>query len=152
MTATFEKRSRIGAPAAVVFDWHLRPEALADLTPPREPVRLEDRTGGPELIGSRVTLRVGPGPFAIRWVAEHTHFEPGRMFRDVQVSGPFAVWEHTHRVEPDGPDACWLVDSVRYELPFGRVGALLGGWFARRKIQRLFEYRHRITTEACEAA
>jgi len=148
MSQTFVKRSRIVAPAEEVFAWHLRPEALEELTPPWEPANLVERTGGPDEVGSRVVLKVGPGPFAIRWVAEHTHYEPGRMFRDVQRKGPFARWEHTHLVEPDGPDACWLEDRIEYALPLGWLGRLFGGAFARRKIERMFEYRHRVTREA----
>jgi uncharacterized protein (TIGR01777 family) len=63
------------------------------------------------------------------------------------VAGPFAHWEHTHRVEPDGPDACYLEDHIDYALPFGAVGALLGSGLVRRRLQRTFAYRHRITAQ-----
>jgi ligand-binding SRPBCC domain-containing protein len=149
MPQTFVKRSRIAAPAERVFDWHMRPQALAELTPPWEPVEIVERTGGGiDDIGSRVVLRVGRWPLRTRLVAEHTHFEPGRMFRDVLVQSPFARWEHTHLVEPDGPGACWLEDRIVYALPFGALGRMLGGWFVRRKLERMFDYRHRVTAEA----
>jgi ligand-binding SRPBCC domain-containing protein len=81
----------------------------------------------------------------MRWVAEHRDFIAGEQFRDVQTSGPFAHWVHTHRVEPDGRDACWLEDRVEYALPFGGLGALMGGGYTRRKLARMFRYRHRLT-------
>lgn len=148
MAQSFVRRSRIAAPAAEVFAWHERADAFELLTPPWERVELLERTGGIDEIGSRLFLRVGRPPLALRWVAEHTHYEPGRMFRDVQVKGPFARWEHTHVVEPEGPDACWLEDRIEYALPLGWLGQLFGGWLVRRKLERMFEYRHRVTREA----
>ena len=148
MTDLFVKRTRIEAPAEAVFRWHMRPEALADLTPPWERAEIVERTGGIDEIGSRVVVRVGRWPLRMFWVAQHTHFEPGRMFRDVQVSGPFARWEHTHTMEPDGPDACWLEDRVEYALPLGWLGRLCGGWLVRRKLARMFAYRHEVTARA----
>jgi ligand-binding SRPBCC domain-containing protein len=71
-----------------------------------------------------------------------------RQFRDVQISGPFKRWQHTHSFLPDGDCASFLEDRIEYELPLGAIGAFFGHWFVQRKLQRLFEYRHRITKEA----
>ena len=138
----FVKRSHLDAPADAVFQWHERPGAFERLTPPWERVRVVEREGG--IADGRVVLRMG-GPFAVRWVAQHRDYIPGEQFRDEQTAGPFAHWVHTHRVEPDGARACWLEDRVEYALPFGGLGALAGGGFARRKLARMFRYRHRLT-------
>jgi len=140
----FVRRSHLDAPAAEVFRWHARPGAFERLTPPWEPVRVVERHGGIE-DGGRVVLRMGPGPFGVRWVAEHFDYVEGERFRDRQAAGPFAHWLHTHRVEPDGGDACWLEDRIEYALPFGALGALFGNAFTRRKLDRMFRYRHRVT-------
>ena len=145
----FIRRTRIAAPAADVFRWHSRPGAIERLTPPWEPVEVLERTGGIE-DGSRVVLGVRMGPFRLRWVAEHRDYKEGRQFRDVQISGPFARWEHTHRIEPDGPDACFLEDDITYALPFGSLGYWFGRSFVRRKLDQMFAYRHRITTQDIE--
>jgi ligand-binding SRPBCC domain-containing protein len=143
-TEIFIHRSRIEAPAGEVYAWHALPDALERLTPPGEHIEVIERTGGIER-GARVVLRFGRWPFRRRWVAEHQDYEEGRFFSDVQISGPFACWKHTHTFEPDGPAACILEDKVEYALLFG----FLGGWFAgrlvRKKIEKLFEYRHRAT-------
>lgn len=140
----FARRTHVDAPAAAVFRWHARPGALERLTPPWQPVRVVERHGGIE-DGGRVVLRLGRGPFAVRWVAEHVDVIDGEQFRDVQRSGPFAHWRHTHRVEPDGAGDCWLEDRIEYALPFGALGALVGGGVTRRTLDRLFRYRHRLT-------
>jgi len=143
-TEIFIHRSRIEAPAAAVYAWHALPDALERLTPPGEHIEVIERTGGIER-GARVVLRFGRWPFRRRWVAEHQDYEEGRYFSDVQVSGPFAYWRHTHTFEPDGPAACILEDRVEYALPFGIFGSWFAGRFVRGKLKKLFEYRHRTT-------
>ncbi len=144
--ARFVRRTRIAAPAEDVFRWHSRPGAFERLTPPWESVRVMEHTGGIEN-GARVVLRMGAGPFGVHWVAEHRDYIEGRQFRDVQVEGPFARWEHTHLVEPDGAAACFLEDRIDYALPLGPLGAAAGGAIARARLARMFAYRHRITTD-----
>jgi uncharacterized protein len=147
----FVKRSRIAATVARVFQWHEQPGAFERLVPPGEPVRLAAQEGGIR-DGARVELVIGYPPFAMRWIAEHSGYIQNRQFRDIQVRGPFALWEHTHLFEADGPDACYLEDRVEYALPFGGLGQWLFGGLTERKLARLFEYRHRVTREANEAA
>jgi ligand-binding SRPBCC domain-containing protein len=149
-TEIFIRRSRIEAPAADVYAWHALPEALERLTPPVENVEVIERTGGIER-GARVVLRFGRWPFRRRWVAEHLDYEEGRYFSDVQVSGPFAYWKHTHTFVPDGPTACTLEDRVEYALPFGFLGRWLAGGIVRRKIEQVFADRHKVTARLITA-
>jgi uncharacterized protein (TIGR01777 family) len=80
-------------------------------------------------------------------VAEHRDYIDGRQFRDIQIEGPFRRWEHTHLVEPDGAAACYLEDRIHYALPLGGAGALVGGPLVRRRLERMFAYRHRTTAQ-----
>lgn len=148
-TKIFVKRSRINAPGSAVYDWHAQPGTLERLTPPGENVRVLEKSGGIEK-GARVVLQMGRWPFRRKWVAEHGDYAVGRYFSDEQVSGPFAYWKHTHTFEPDGAAASILEDRVEYALPFGFLGRWFGGWYARRKIERLFDYRHDVTKKAFE--
>jgi ligand-binding SRPBCC domain-containing protein len=143
-------QSRMPASADAVFRWHAEPGAFALLQPPWEKARIIERTGGIGQIGSRMTIRLSFGPFTKDWVAEHTACEPGRMFRDVMRSGPFRRSEHTHLFLPDPDDAqaSWLEDRTAYQLPLGWLGKLFAGAWTRRKLARLFAYRHRVTAQA----
>jgi uncharacterized protein (TIGR01777 family) len=138
--------THIDAPATAVFNWHARPGAIERLTPAWEPVEVLERTGGIEN-GSRVVLGLRLGPLRLRWEAEHCDYEAGVQFRDIQRAGPLARWEHTHRLVPDGPEACHLEDHIDYALPFAPLSHLLAGGLVRSKLNRLFDYRHRITAE-----
>ena len=150
-TYEFVKRSTIAAPAADLFAWFTRPGAFERLVPPWEPVQTISRTGTAPQPGSRTDFTVGIGPFRQRWIAEHTACEPGRMFRDEQISGPFARWVHTHTVEPAGPDSCVLEDRVEYALPLGFLGSAFAGGYVRRKLERAFQFRQRIAAQDVEA-
>lgn len=143
----FVRRTRIGAPAEEVYRWHAEPGAFRRLTPSWEPVEVVDDGGGLR-DGAEVVLRVRLGPVPIRWVSRLSDCIPGWGFRDTQVRGPFAYWRHTHLMEPAGGSVCWLEDRIEYALPFGPPGRWLGGFFVRRKLERLFEYRHRVTAAA----
>ena len=138
----FIARSRMPASPAALFAYHERPGALLRLLPPWQAVRVE--TPGGIHDGERVVLRMGPGPLAVRWVAEHRGFEAGRSFCDVQVRGPFARWEHTHLCLPDegDPGGSLLEDRIAYALPAGSLGRRLGDRAVRRMLVRMFRFRH----------
>lgn len=146
----FTKKSLIAAPAEVVFEWHEAPDAFEKLTPPWERVRIAARSAEGIREGTKITIEMSLGPFTQRWVALHTAYEAGRMFRDEQLSGPFKAWVHTHKVEPKDKNSCALIDEIQYKLPFGWIGRLAGRWLVQRKLQRLFDYRHGVTKQACE--
>jgi ligand-binding SRPBCC domain-containing protein len=146
----FQKKSHIAASAEKVFAFHEMPDAFARLQPPwqtteiiQPPVSLA--------VGTRVILRTKLGPIWQTIEAEHVEYQAGRMFADRMVKGPFRYWLHRHIIEPVAENACILIDDIEYALPLGPVGNLFGGWFARRELERLFEYRHEVTRKACES-
>ncbi|MFT7668463.1 MAG: ligand-binding SRPBCC domain-containing protein [Planctomycetota bacterium] len=146
----FLTRSKLSATAEEVYLWHMLPDALERLTPPWEPVEVESKTGPIDEEGALVTIRLRMGPLRLRWVSRHHDCIPGRQFCDTQTKGPFALWEHKHSFIPDG-DGSILEDRIHYALPGGWLGNLVAGWFVRRKLKRMFDYRHRVTTESLAA-
>lgn len=136
----FTASCTIQAPADYAFAWHARPGALQRLLPPWEAVRIESASFG-LAPGSRVELSVPLGPLRKRWLAEHRDYQPGELFSDVQLKGPFARWVHTHRFERLTENSCRLHDEIEYELPGGGLGRTLGSGLARRKLQAMFQFR-----------
>lgn len=139
---TFETPMPVAADR--LFDWHTRRAAFERLVPPWESVELERFEGVED--GAQAVLRMSLGPIRPRWVAEHHDVQPGHSFRDVQAKGPFRRWEHLHRMEPDG-DGSLLRDHIDYAVPFGSLGERVAGRLVRRRLQRMFAYRHRITRQ-----
>ncbi|MCL4192350.1 MAG: NAD-dependent epimerase/dehydratase family protein, partial [Thermoguttaceae bacterium] len=139
----FQYRSELPSAVDEVFAWHERPGALERLTPPWEKVSVVQRSGT-ICDGDRVTLSMEICRVPITWIAEHRDYQPGRQFRDVQIRGPFARWEHLHRFEPVADDRTIAEDRIEYVLPGGRWGQRLGAGSIDRKLRRAFRYRHDI--------
>jgi ligand-binding SRPBCC domain-containing protein len=146
----YVKQSRIAASPERVFAFHESRGALERLTPPWERVRLVEG-GGSVRPGARVVLETRVGPIPLRWVAEHTEYEAGRMFADCQQSGPFASWYHRHWFLDDGAGGTLLRDEVDYEPPLGAIGRWVAGGFLRAKLQALFDFRHETTRRIVES-
>ncbi len=141
---TFRREIALPVSAAEAFAWHARPGALERLLPPWDDVRILSRTGGIEN-GARVELSVPAGPFRVKWLAEHREVDPPHEFRDVSLRGPFRLWDHRHRFEPRGEAACTLIDRIDYACPGGLLGRFLSGGCVRRRLDRVFRYRHDTT-------
>ena len=145
----FVKESFIRAEPERVFAFHELPDALQRLTPPWEPVRVVEHA--PSLrVRARATIETCLfGVFTVRWVAEHTAYDPPRMFEDVQLRGPFRRWRHRHLFEPH-EGGTLLRDEIDYEPPFGFLGRLASRLLVAPRLRKLFDYRHRVTREWCE--
>jgi uncharacterized protein (TIGR01777 family) len=140
----FDRRLQLPVSASEAFAWHERPGALDRLIPPWESVQVAERGNGVR-DGSVVKLIARVGLLKLPWIADHHDYDPGRSFRDTQRSGPFAAWEHLHQFESDDAGRGTLLDHIEYRLPGGTLGSLFGGRFIRRKIERMFDYRHNTT-------
>jgi uncharacterized protein (TIGR01777 family) len=150
------------------FAYHERDGALQRLVPPWESVQIERSDGSLE-VGSRVVMKTKVLGVPLRWVAEHTHYDPPHLFADTQISGPFASWDHRHLfsgLDPESDDiqneatrtganqaaTTQLIDEIRYRLPMGFLGRAFGSSIARKAIEAMFAYRHRITRDDLQLA
>ena len=145
----FVKESVIKASPECVFAFHERPEALSLLTPPWEHARII-QPAEISRIGSRAIIETKLfGLVPARWIAEHTVYDPPRLFEDVQIKGPFRAWRHRHIVKPHS-DGAILRDEIDYEpprAPLANVAALL---LIEPRLRKLFAYRHEVTRRWCE--
>lgn len=146
MVTTYEKQLHLPVSAEEAFAWHERPGALDRLIPPWESVSVLKRGDGIRE-GSVVELARRLGPLRLKWIAKHQGYEPGQAFRDTQVSGPFAAWEHLHQFQANGDGNGVLTDHIEYQVPGGLIGRLLGGGFISKKVQTMFTYRHNTTQD-----
>jgi ligand-binding SRPBCC domain-containing protein len=76
----------------------------------------------------------------IRWRTRIEEWRPPHGFTDVQLQGPYRVWEHTHRLTavPGGTE---IYDHVRYRLPFEPLASLIAPYTVRRWLDAIFDYR-----------
>lgn len=145
----FIKESVIKASPERVFAFHELPDAFARLVPPWEDatvIQMADIS----VIGSRAIIDNKLfGMVMVRWVAEHTVFDPPHLFEDIQVSGPFKSWRHRHIIKPHA-DGTILRDEIEYEPPFSIFGAIAAPFAVVPKLEKMFDYRHEVTRKWCE--
>lgn len=140
---TFESELVLPRPRAEVFPFFADAANLERITPPWlgfrfvTPLPIEMRVGA--TIDYRLRVRGVP----IRWRTGITVWEPPVRFVDVQLRGPYRLWEHTHSFEEvAGGTRCR--DLVRYAVP---GGALVERLFVRREIETIFAERARVLRE-----
>lgn len=136
-----ERSQRIELPPERAFALFAEAGNLEAITPPWlgfrifSPVAIELAEGA--LIEYRLRLHGIP----VRWRTRIEVWEPPRRFVDVQLSGPYALWHHTHEFAADGPGATVVRDRVRYRVGFGPLGVAALRLFVRRDLERIFDYR-----------
>ena len=142
-----ERRQRLELPVQRAFEFYAEARNLALITPPWmgfeviTPGPIEMRPGA--LIDYRLKLHGVP----VRWRTRIVVWEPPLRFVDIQVRGPYALWEHTHTFEPDGEHAVLIGDRVRYAIPLGPLGRAAHTAFVKRDLKQVFDYRALAVTE-----
>jgi ligand-binding SRPBCC domain-containing protein len=136
-----ERSQRLELPAAQAFAFYGDALNLEAITPPWLGFRVV--TAGPIAMrpGALLDYRLRLHGVPVRWRTRIAVWEPPVRFVDVQVRGPYALWEHTHEFAPVGEDAVVSRDRVQYALPFGLAGSLAHALFVRRDLERIFDYR-----------
>ncbi len=148
----FEKSVMLPVSVEKAFKWHARPGALQRLSPPWDPVQIVAKRGGIE-VGDQVTLKLSAGPLPVKmtWQAVHTRYEPPHLFQDRQQRGPFSFWQHTHIFEPCGKYTCRLTDRIRCRLPGHPWSTRMAAGWLKRRLERIFTYRHNTVVQDLEA-
>lgn len=146
----FVKESVFRCTPERLFSFHELPDAFERLVPPWEDAKVIQKADI-SVIGSQAIIEQKIfGLVPSRWVAEHTQYDPPHTFTDVQISGPFASWEHRHLVESH-PDGALLRDEIQFEPPLWFLGAIAAPLFIMPKIEKMFDYRHEVTRNWCES-
>jgi ligand-binding SRPBCC domain-containing protein len=124
-----------------VFAFFAEADNLERITPPwlgfgllrSEPVELG--------VGTLIEYRLRLHRIPLRWISRIQVWEPGRAFEDVQVKGPYRLWQHRHEFRRAGSGTLAL-DHVRYALPLGPLGELAHSMFVERDLARIFAFRY----------
>lgn len=146
----FVKESVFKASPERVFAFHELPDAFERLMPPWEDATIVQKADI-SVIGSQAIFDTKIlGLINVRWVAEHTAYDPPQMFEDIQISGPFKSWRHRHSITPHA-DGAVLRDEVEYEPPMWFLGAIAAPFAVVPKLEKMFDFRHEVTRKWCES-
>jgi ligand-binding SRPBCC domain-containing protein len=130
-----------------VRTFHARPESLGAITPP--PIRMQLLEAPVSLErGGEIRFTLWLGPLPVRWTARIQNVSADG-FEDVQVSGPFRHWTHSHRFAERSPGQTEVRDVVKLSLrPHFWWGSL--GLGMALGLPLLFAYRARRTRRLLE--
>jgi ligand-binding SRPBCC domain-containing protein len=147
-----ERQQRVELPISQSFAFYGDARNLERITPPW--LGFEVTTPGPIQMGmgTLIEYRLKLHRVPVRWRTRIAAWEPPRRFVDVQVRGPYSLWEHTHEFEEDGPAATIIRDRVRYAIPFGLLGELADRLLVRRDLKQIFDYRRDAVARELSAA
>jgi ligand-binding SRPBCC domain-containing protein len=137
----FERKQRIPAPAAAIWEFISSPCNLKDITPAE--MGFELTSGLPERMYAGMIICYNVRPLLgikIKWVTEITQVREPDYFVDVQLMGPYRTWHHQHLLEKiDG--GTLMTDLVHYRPPLGWLGTIANSLFLRKKLDAIFDYR-----------
>lgn len=137
--STLRQEQFVAKPRKEVFEFFSDAQNLERLTPPWlnfQIVEIPDRLSEGSLIRYRLALRGLP----LHWTTRIEEWVPGERFVDVQLSGPYSLWHHTHEFE-DADGGTLIRDVVRYRVPFGPLGEIVRRTLVARDTKKIFEYR-----------
>ena len=123
---------------------------LEAITPPWLRFRIVSAPGRLEqgaLLEYRLRLFGAP----IRWQTEIVAWQPPHGFTDLQLHGPYPLWEHTHRLTAvDGGTE--IYDHVSYRLPLEPFASLVAPLTVRLWLDAIFDYRRERVATLLRAA
>lgn len=135
----------VARPLGEVFAFFADPYNLEAITPPWLRFRIV-RAPRELARGARIDYRLRLLGVPVAWTAEIAAWRPPRTFVDVQVAGPYRLWEHSHRFD-EVARGTEVFDHVRYLVPGGPIAPLLDRAFVRPRLDAIFDYRARRLAE-----
>ena len=97
----------------------------------------------------------------VTWKAKHlmktrvmkvriTAMDKNKSFIDEMVEGDFKSMKHEHHFKQID-NGTFLIDLCSFEIPYGRIGKILGKLFLNRYVKKLLEQRSRFIKEYAES-
>lgn len=139
---TIKNVQKIPASQDKVWDFFSDPANLQRITPAEMNFRVISKYHGDTLYaGQLFEYKVSPlFGIPLYWMTEVSHVRAVDFFSDEQRFGPYRMWQHQHHFKtiPGGTE---MMDIIHYKNPLGVLGRLANGWFVKKKLRHLFEYR-----------
>jgi hypothetical protein len=137
---TFTSEQFVPQAADAIFAFFSDARNLEAITPPSLRFKIT-RTGDPIREGSVIEYDLRLHGLPISWKTLIVDWDPPHGFTDLQLRGPYALWEHRHRFVPV-PNGTLVTDDVSYLLPHAQLSAIAAP-LVRRDVEAIFEYRRR---------
>ena len=139
MRRTLERTQVVPVPIDEAFAFFAEARNLEAITPPWLRFRI---VAAPARLarGAHLTYRLRLFGVPIRWRTEIVAWQPPHGFTDLQRSGPYPLWEHTHRLTSvDGGTE--IYDHVAYRVPLEPLASLVAPLTVARWLDAIFDHR-----------
>jgi ligand-binding SRPBCC domain-containing protein len=147
MPSSFHASTPVAASAEQLFAFHSDPNNLTVVMPPMLKL-VSLTTDGPALEGRMIELHVRDWwIIPMHWTCRWKTVQAPHLLVDEIVQGPFPLFEHEHRFEPDGEGGCVMHDRVTYEFGHSWWGKLISETAVRLYLTLLFKFRHHRTRQ-----
>lgn len=150
-TYLLEREQVIQRSRSVTFAFFADAFNLERITPPF--LRFRILTPPPIVMGRGTLLEYRLALFGVsfHWKTLIESWSPGESFIDVQLTGPYSLWRHTHTFEELGPDRTLMRDLVEYSIPAGVFGRVVRSAFVAGTLDKIFDYRAETTARLLAA-
>jgi ligand-binding SRPBCC domain-containing protein len=140
---TIDAEQWIPRPLEEVFAFFSDAFNLESITPPRlhfhvvtpRPIALKP--------GALINYKLRLNGIPLSWTTRIETWNPPHEFSDIQLSGPYKLWSHTHTFTAKNGGTT-MTDHVDYELPLGPLGELVHKAWVRRDVSSIFAYREKM--------
>jgi len=138
---TIQREQWVPQPLEKVFSFFSDASNLEVLTPSWLKFKVLTPTPIDIARGTHIQYRLRWHGIPLRWTTEITRWNPPHDFEDIQLSGPYKLWRHSHRFRArDG--GTQITDTVEYALPLGFLGRIAHALQVRRNVEAIFNYRY----------
>ena len=135
-----QREQWIPQPIDEVFAFFADARNLEAITPPWLGFRIWTLAPIVMSAGTHIEYQIRWRKLPVRWVTEIRCWDPPTGFMDVQLRGPYRLWEHAHSFQ-DVDGGTRMIDLVRYALPLGPLGSVAHAWFVKADLEKIFDYR-----------
>ncbi len=142
MSKTYKFNSEIIVPLPLeeVFVFFSNPANLIKITPSwlnfsintPQPVKMD--------LGTLIDFRINVLWITIKWQSKITSWMPPDHFEDIQIRGPYKVWNHRHSFRKV-KEGTLIRDEVQYIPKGGLLAPFLNFLFFKWNINQIFKYR-----------
>lgn len=142
---TLQREQFLNATLEQAWEFFSSPSNLEKITPDHMRFKIVSALKeGPVYEGMKIEYTVSPfAGIPLRWVTLISEVNTPYRFRDIQVKGPYSLWEHTHSfAEFNG--GIRMTDEVRYALPLGPLGRMAHALLVKKELNDIFNYRNSV--------
>lgn len=124
------------------WEFFSSPTNLSLITPPEMEFKILTKDLKKEIFeGMEIDYRVRPiFRIPMKWKTRLCKIENNYTFTDIQLKGPYSIWEHTHTFVKT-EKGVQMTDVIRYKIPLGFLGNWMNSLFVRKKVENIFNFR-----------